>query len=117
MSKKRKFYTKKASEVLDKSIQETLQSKGKGNFFKRLGKRLLPNVLNTALNFVPMGGLAKTIASGVIHTVTDSNNAPAKLTQTNRIQQKYHGKIAQAASKKELKIITKAYEKEISFID
>ena len=113
-----KFNKQKAAKILDDSVSQTIQQKKKGNFFKRLGKSVLYNILPTAVSFVPGGTLAKSVAGAAIHAIADKHldNAQKLNKGAVNLQAKYQTKIYRATSKAELRRTMKDFEEEISLV-
>jgi len=113
----KKFNRKKASEILDKSVDEAIKSNSNENFLKKVGRKLVPNILGAAVNFIPYGPLAKTVAGGAVHYISskiDKNSSKYKevTTKLARTQVQIH----RSTNKEELTKIVKDYKKEISFL-
>ena len=111
------FNRKKASEILDKSVSEAIKSDSNENFFKKVGRKLIPNVLSTAVGFLPLGGFAKSVAGSAVHYISDQidkNHPKSKEISTKlaRAQVQIH----RSTTKAELTKIIKEYKKEISLL-
>ena len=113
----KKFNSKKASEVLDKSVSEAIKSDSNENFFKKVGRKLVPNVLSTAVNFLPWGGLAKSVAGSAVHYISDKidkDHPKSKEVSTKlaRAQVQIH----RSTTRAELTKIVRDHKKEVSLL-